>query len=464
MPAQPIPNASNLFEAGVRLYRESGYVDLDFTPDPNRYVLTAFKIVPAPGTDLLEAAAAVAAESSTGTWTEVWSKTLTNLEEYNAIVYRIQGPVVSIAYPLVLFEEGSIVNVMSSIVGNVYGFKAVQTLKLLDIAFPAAYMTTFGGPNNGIEGVRDKMQIYERPLLGGTVKPKLGLSARAYATIVYESLVGGLDTTKDDENINSQPFNRWRDRLLFIAEAIQKAESDTGERKAHFFNVTAGSVEASLERLHAAADAGLRYIMYDYLTGGFAAFESVRQAAGKRGLMLHVHRAMHAVIDRHPDHGISFLTLAKWGRMHGADNLHTGTVVGKLEGRRAETVAIAKMLRERRFTPAEPENGILFDQEWVYMKNTFPVASGGIHILHVPDLIQIYGIDAFLLFGGGTHGHPRGSRGGGRANRAVVEAISKAYRSGDDVSICGPEIIRNLAKKTPEVQEALDVWGGVRFE
>ncbi|RPI29221.1 MAG: ribulose-bisphosphate carboxylase large subunit, partial [Chloroflexota bacterium] len=260
------------------------------------------------------------------------------------------------------------------------------------------------------------------------------------------------------------PFNRWRDRLLFVAEAIRQAEAATGERKAHFFNVTAASTEDSLERLHAAADAGLRYIMYDYLTGGFATFESVRRAAQQRGLMLHVHRAMHAVIDRHPDHGISFLVLAKWGRMHGADDIHVGTVVGKLEGKRLETIAIAEMLRERRFTPADPERGILFDQEWVYMKNTFPVASGGIHIMHVPDLVQIFGVDAFFLFGGGTHGHPRGSRGGARANRLVVEAMSEAYLRGDDISVCGVEIIRNLAKQAPEVQEALALWGNVTFE
>jgi len=452
------------FKAGVKPYKESGYINFDFVPDPDRYVLTAFKIVPAADTDIVEVAAAVAAESSTGTWTEVWSKALTNLAEYNAIVYRIEGDIAYIAYPVVLFEEGSIVNVMSSIIGNVFGMKAVKTLKLLDIAFPAAYMTTFPGPNNGIEIVRDKMQIYQRPLLGGTVKPKLGLSAKAYATIVYESLLGGLDTTKDDENVNSQPFNRWRDRLFFVAEAVHRAEADTGLRKAHFFNVTAGSCEDSLERLHAAADAGMRYIMYDFLTGGFAAFETVRRAAEKRGLMIHVHRAMHAVIDRHPDHGVHFRVLAKWGRMHGADNLHTGTVVGKLEGKRAETIAIANMLRERRLTQADPANGILFDQAWMQMKSTFPVASGGIHILHVPELVAMFGLDAFFLFGGGTHGHPRGSRGGGCANKAVVEAISEAYLRGDDVLRSGPEIIRTLAQKVPEVQEAIDTWGQVRFD
>jgi ribulose-bisphosphate carboxylase large chain len=204
--------------------------------------------------------------------------------------------------------------------------------------------------------------------------------------------------------------------------------------------------------------------MYDYLTGGFSAFESVRRAAGQRSLMLHIHRAMHAVIDRNPDHGISFLVLAKWARMHGADNLHTGTVVGKLEGGRSQTIAIAEMLRERRLTSSDPHRGIFFDQEWVYMKNTFPVASGGIHILHVPDLVKIFGVDAIFLFGGGTHGHPRGSRGGAKANRAVVEAISQAHLRGDDVSMTGSDLIRRLASQIPEVQEAIDVWGHVQFE
>ena len=40
--------------------------------------------------------------------------------------------------------------------------------------------------------------------LGATVKPKLGLSGRNYGRVVYEALKGGLDFTKDDENINSR--------------------------------------------------------------------------------------------------------------------------------------------------------------------------------------------------------------------------------------------------------------------
>ena len=63
---------------------------------------------------------------------------------------------------------------------------------------------------------REYLNKFGRPLLGATVKPKLGLSAKNYGRVVYEALRGGLDFTKDDENINSQPFMRWRDRFLLL--------------------------------------------------------------------------------------------------------------------------------------------------------------------------------------------------------------------------------------------------------
>lgn len=441
--------ANDRFAPGVRPYQEA-YFDPDYAP-ADTDLLCAFRIQPKPGVDMVEAAAAVAAESSTGTWTEVWSNALTDLERYKARCYRIEGDIAYIAYPIDLFEEGSIVNIMSSIVGNVFGFKAVSALRLEDMRVPYALVKTFPGPPTGIENERERLGKWDRPLLGGTVKPKLGLSPKSYAKVVYECLIGGLDTTKDDENMNSQPFNRWRDRFLFVMDSVKKAEAETGESKGHWLNVTAPTTEQALERAEFAAELGSRYIMIDYLTMGFAAHQSVVNRAAQLGLMLHVHRAMHAVIDRQKNHGISFLVLAKWLRLSGGDHVHTGTVVGKLEGDRAETMKIAEMLRED-FCAADPAAGVYFDQEWASLKTVFPVASGGIHVLHIPDLYDIYGNDAFWLFGGGTHGHPGGSRAGARANRVATEAIAAG------------RTLEDAARESQEVREAIELWKNISFE
>ena len=102
--------AAKTYNAGVRPYARTYYVP-DHQPDDTE-LLCAFRIVPKVGVDMIEAAAAVAAESSTGTWTEVWSQELTNIDYYKAEVYRIQGDIAYIAYPMDLFEENSVVNIM----------------------------------------------------------------------------------------------------------------------------------------------------------------------------------------------------------------------------------------------------------------------------------------------------------------------------------------------------------------
>jgi ribulose-bisphosphate carboxylase large chain len=117
-----------------------------------------------------------------------------------------------------------------------------------------------------------------------------------------------LDFTKDDENVNSQPFMRWRDRFLFVAEAIYKSQAETGEVKGHYLNATAGTCEEMLFRAEFAKDLGVPIIMHDYITGGFTANTSLAIYCRNNGLY-YIHRAMHAVIDRQ-NHGIHFRVLA----------------------------------------------------------------------------------------------------------------------------------------------------------
>ncbi|KAF7800493.1 ribulose-1,5-bisphosphate carboxylase/oxygenase large subunit [Senna tora] len=108
-----------------------------------------------------------------------------------------------VAYPLDLFEEGSITNMFTSIMGNVFGLKALHALRQEDLRIPTSYTKPFHGPPHDIQVERDKLNKYGRPLLGCTIKPKMALSAKNYGRAVYECLRGGLDFTKDEENVNS---------------------------------------------------------------------------------------------------------------------------------------------------------------------------------------------------------------------------------------------------------------------
>jgi ribulose-bisphosphate carboxylase large chain len=296
------------FKAGVKEYRLTYYTP-DYQPAETD-ILAAFRITPQPGVPAEEAGAAVAAESSTGTWTTVWTDGLTNLDRYKGRCYDIE-PVAGednqyiayVAYPIDLFEEGSVTNLFTSIVGNVFGFKALRALRLEDLRISAAYVKTFEGPPHGIQVERDKLNKYGRSLLGCTIKPKLGLSAKNYGRACYECLRGGLDFTKDDENVNSQPFIRWRDRFLFVAEAIFKSQQETSEIKGHYLNATAASCEEILKRAQFAKELGVPIIIHDYLTGGFTANTTLASYCRDNGLLLHIHRAMHGVIDRQRNHG-----------------------------------------------------------------------------------------------------------------------------------------------------------------
>jgi ribulose-bisphosphate carboxylase large chain len=453
--------------SGVTPYADMGYYDADYVPKDTD-ILAAFRITPQAGVDAIEAAAAVAGESSTATWTVVWTDRLTDHKHYQAKAYSVEPVpgvegqyIAKIAYDIDLFEEGSIANLSSSIIGNVFGFKPLKALRLEDMRIPAHYVKTFQGPAHGIVMEREYLDKFGRPILGATVKPKLGLSAKNYGRIVYEALVGGLDFTKDDENINSQPFMRWRDRFLYCMEGVQKASAGSGEVKGHYLNVTAGTMEDMYERAEFAKEIGSVIVMID-LTIGYTAIQSMAKWARANGVILHLHRAGHGTYTRQKTHGVSFRVIAKWCRLMGVDHIHAGTVVGKLEGDPNTTAGFYDTLRKD-FIPENPLHGIYFDQHWASMPGVMPVASGGIHAGQMHQLLHYLGEDVILQFGGGTIGHPMGIRAGATANRVATEAMIQARNEGRDYYQEGPDILEKAAKGCPELNAALEVWKDITF-
>src|SRR5215207_3596259 len=111
-----IKDQKKRYQAGVIPYAQMGYWEPDYIPKDTD-ILAAFRITPQKGVDPIEAGAAVAGESSTATWTVVWTDRLTAHSHYQAKCYKVDpvpgNPeqfIAYIAYDIDLFEEGSIAN------------------------------------------------------------------------------------------------------------------------------------------------------------------------------------------------------------------------------------------------------------------------------------------------------------------------------------------------------------------
>jgi ribulose-bisphosphate carboxylase large chain len=400
------------------------FVNLTYKPKPSDLICT-FTIEPE-GISLKEAAGGVAAESSVGTWTEL-TTIKPYVEKLAATVFKLEGNTATIAYPIELFEQANMPNILSSVAGNVFGLKTLKNLRLNDIQMPAELVKSFNGPKYGIAGVRKLLKEPQRPLVGTIIKPKLGLKTEDHAKVAYEAWAGGCDVVKDDENLSSQTFNPFEERLSKTLEARDKAQDETGERKVYMVNITADT-ETMLDRADMIIDYGGEYAMVDILTCGWSALQTLRNQDLK--LVLHAHRAGHAAFTKNVQHGISMRPIAKVARIIGVDQLHVGTVVGKMSETKAEVL----------------ENIDALKTDMYGLKPVMPVASGGIHPRLVPALLETFGKDVIIQAGGGIHGHKNGTIAGAKAMRQAVDATLQGTT------------LEEYSKTHIELKIALDTW------
>jgi ribulose-bisphosphate carboxylase large chain len=244
---------------------------------------------------------------------------------------------------------------------------------------------------------------------------------------------------KDDENLASQKFNLFENRLTKTLEMADRAEQETGEKKAYLVNVTAETREM-IKRAQLVENQGGKYVMIDILTSGWAAVQTLREANFK--MAIHAHRAMHAAFDRNPNQGISMMVIADFARIIGVDTLHIGTGIGKLEGNVKDIQEIQEEIEKKKVKETKKR----LSQKWWKIKPVLGVSSGGLHPRHVPFLIKHLGKDLVIQAGGGIHGHPLGTEAGAIAMRQAINATLK--------NISLPE----YAKTHVELEEALKTW------
>jgi ribulose-bisphosphate carboxylase large chain len=424
----------------IEWYHE--FIDKEYEPDKSDLVVLYY-FEPSKGISTEDVVGRLASESSVGTWSTL--ETLDdNIYSIRARSFWYNDNYVKIAYPLILWEPSNIPQLLSGIAGNIFGMKAVKNLRLIDASLPEAFIKENPGPNLGTDSISEILKKSEGPITSTVPKPKIGMTVEQHCQIAKDGWSGGLDVIKDDENLTDQSFNRFQSRVEKMAKIREKIEKDTGDVKEAFINVTAETDEMK-NRIKLLHDNGFRYFMVDVVTCGFSAIQTVRKLAKDYNMAIHAHRAMHAAFTKHYTHGISMYFLAKLQRLMGVDNLHIGTVVGKLDSPKQDVLDMRDLLLNKSITARGFD---VLSQDWGNLKATLPVASGGLHPGTIPEVMKIYNtLDMAVQIGGGVHGHPDGTYAGSKACIQAIEAYKNGYT------------LEEYSKNKPELKKALDRWG-----
>jgi ribulose-bisphosphate carboxylase large chain len=454
--------------------KQKAYVKLDLEkPENGEYLLTVFHLLPGKGLNILQAASEVAAESSTGTNFKVNTETAFS-RELNALVYKydLKKSLVWIAYPWRIFDRnGNVQNILTFIVGNVLGMKEVSGLKLLDVWFPTEMLEQYDGPSYTLDDMRKYLGVFDRPILGTIIKPKIGLTASEYAEVCYDFWVGGGDFVKNDEPQADQDFCQYEKMVKNVKMAMDKAVKKTKRKKVHSFNVSSADFDTMIKRCEIVRSTGFEKGSYAFLidgiTAGWMAVQTLRRKYPD--VFIHFHRAAHGAFTR-PENpfGFTVLVLSKFARLAGASGIHTGTAgVGKMAGSPEEDIVAAHNILNYKdighffeqswstVPNGDPDivnlvrrdsrhKEILSDDSWRGLKKCCPIISGGLNPTLLKPFIDVMGtIDFITTMGAGVHAHPKGTEAGAKALIQSCEAYSKKIE------------IKKYAKNHKELAEAI---------
>jgi len=395
-----------------------------------RHVLCAYRMKPKAGYDYLATAAHFAAESSTGTNVEV-STTDDFTRSVDALVYDVDeaDDLMKIAYPLELFDrniidgKAMIVSFLTLTIGNNQGMGDVEYAKLHDFYVPPAYLEQFDGPARNIV---DFWRTLGRPLedggmiVGTIIKPKLGLRPDLFANACHQFWLGG-DFVKNDEPQGNQVFAPYRETMRLVADALRRAQEETGEAKLFSANITADDPAEMVARGETVLEAfGENADHVAFLVDGYVGGPSAVTTCRRRfpDQFLHYHRAGHgAVTSPQSKRGYTAFVLAKMSRLQGASGIHTGTMgYGKMEGAPSDR-AMAYMIER------DAADGPFYHQEWLGMKATSAMISGGMNALRLPGFFENLGhANVVQTSGGGAFGHLDGPAAGALSLRQSVDA------------------------------------------
>lgn len=332
---------------------------------------------------------------------------------------------VKIAYPSANFSAD-----LPAILTTVFGKLSLDgEVKLLDLDFSEELLSHFPGPRFGIDGIRSKLGVTERPLVMSIFKGVIGRDLDFMAAQLREQALGGVDLVKDDEILFDNPLTPFDQRITTGKSVLEAVFEETGHRTLYAVNLS-GRTSGLRDKAKKARELGADALLFNVHAYGLDVLQELAEDE-EIGLPLMAHPAFSGAFTSSPFYGLSTaLALGKLTRIAGADFSLFPSPYGSVALEKAQALALGHALVEE--SP---------------LKRSFPVPSAGIHPGLVPLLINDFGIDSIINAGGGVHGHPDGAAGGGKAFRQAVDAVLSG------------KTLAEASEQHQELKTALDIWG-----
>ncbi|KRE54431.1 2,3-diketo-5-methylthiopentyl-1-phosphate enolase [Paenibacillus sp. Soil522] len=390
--------------------------------------------------DFNKKALSIAVGLTVGSWTELPEAQKANMEKHlgKVLSVHVHEPAnalpggryadIRIAYPDINFSRD-----LPALLVTVFGKLSMDgKIKLLDLDVSEDFAAAFPGPKFGLSGVRELLNVHDRPLLMSIFKSVVGYDLSNLQDQFYKQALGGVDLIKDDEILFENPLTPLEKRVEACMDAARRAEAETGQKLLYAVNLT-GPTSSLAANARKAIDAGANALLFNVLAYGY---DVLHELSSDKSIHVPIaaHPAMAGAIYPSPHYGIgASLLLGKLMRLAGADLVLFPSPYGSVVMPKEENLAVKDALLEP-----------LYD-----LRKSFPVPSAGIHPGLVPLILKDFGTDVVVNAGGGIHGHPMGTAAGGQAFRQAITATINGVPLRAAAEQAGNEAL----------QAAINAWG-----
>lgn len=295
------------------------------------------------------------------------------IESFSAIHTDLHKADISFAVETTSFEFTQFLNV---IFGNI----SLKPGIIIDnISLPDSFLGIFKGPRFGIQGLRERINVFNRPLTASAIKP-MGMTSAGFAGLAAQFTKGGIDIIKDDHGLSSQPFSEFRERVRACSDAVNSIPES---RTLYFPNVTAPFSEL-IDRAYYAKECGAGGV---FIAPGITGFDCMKYIAEDENFGLPV-MSHPAFIGPYLSgrsgftHGVLLGTLMRLG---GADVVVYPNFGGRFSFSKEECLDITGKCR----------------CNLKHIKTIFPAPGGGMNFSNIPEMTSFYGDNVVYLMGGG---------------------------------------------------------------